>query len=610
MATDQTEFQIWLKSKWDGDALKAAEADFRKTQKAVKDTDTSMQDAGYSAKNLKAQLLELVAFAEVVAQFKEGFEQVAKLEQIFNQLERQTKRNGDNFDEVKGKIVGFADQLKKVAGLDDDAVIAGMTKLYTATKDVNQAMVLARLSADIAIATGKDYAAAQDLVMSAAQGNVRALRELGLSFETTGDKSKDAEIALAKLQKTFGGSAEGAKGLTVEINRMKEGWEDVRNTVVERVTPGISAAIKTVQTFFTALDAAWGFLADGLVRTITVIGKFGSYLKSVATGDMDGMKSAVKAMGQELAGIGTDAVSRAQAAAKKIEAIWAESKNKISGGEGPAKGLGAGAGEGGKTTFEMDPRILEENFVQEQLRKIREKMEDERQKEIEKFNKWEKDKGVLAYKEKVRLEKDLTKAREEEMHERSQLILAEVKLQKAADAAKRAGAEATIGAAMGFAREAFGESKELAIAETAINTWQGAARALKDWPAPYSYAIAALTIAMGLAQVAKIESTDPTKGTGFDDPRNDAAARMGGRRWAADMISEFSSGASQGWAQGMAGIGSSTTTNDNRRTFNVHVHGAGLIDPANVQMAKQFKRTLDLIDTQYEGQRSIARRQR
>jgi hypothetical protein len=137
---------------------------------------------------------------------------------------------------------------------------------------------------------------------------------------------------------------------------------------------------------------------------------------------------------------------------------------------------------------------------------------------------------------------------------------------------------------------------------------EGAAKALSQGGI-YGPVLAAIVIASGLAQVAKISSTNPdrTAGSGFDDPRNDAAAYLGGRRWAADMIGEWTKGVSSGWASGM-GSQTNNTTNDNRRTFNVHMHGAGLIDPNNVQMAKQFKRTLDLIDVQIDGQRATARR--
>jgi hypothetical protein len=109
MGNNREDFEVWLRSRFDGDALKAAQHSFDQTRKKANETDNALKDMGYSAETLKKELMGLLAFAEVVAQFKEGFEQVAALEQAMNQLERATKRNGDNFDVVKGKIVGMAE---------------------------------------------------------------------------------------------------------------------------------------------------------------------------------------------------------------------------------------------------------------------------------------------------------------------------------------------------------------------------------------------------------------------------------------------------------------------------------------------------------------------
>ncbi|MFA5901584.1 MAG: hypothetical protein WC829_20990, partial [Hyphomicrobium sp.] len=54
---------------------------------------------------------------------------------------------------------------------------------------------------------------------------------------------------------------------------------------------------------------------------------------------------------------------------------------------------------------------------------------------------------------------------------------------------------------------AFGENKKWAIAEAAISTYQGVAKALGAFPPPFNFAMAALVAAQGFAQVAAIRST-------------------------------------------------------------------------------------------------------
>jgi hypothetical protein len=66
--------------------------------------------------------------------------------------------------------------------------------------------------------------------------------------------------------------------------------------------------------------------------------------------------------------------------------------------------------------------------------------------------------------------------------------------------------------AMGFQalgqynKKAFAIGKAAGVASAIINTYQGATKALATYPPPFSYAMAAGQIAMGMAQVAQIKS--------------------------------------------------------------------------------------------------------
>jgi len=333
-------------------------------------------------------------------------------------------------------------------------------------------------------------------------------------------------------------------------------------------------------------------------------------MKALVSGDLAGMKAAVMGMGQEIAGAYDSMVAGAQETKKRIASIWSGAQSSISGGAGAPTGFGVG-GSGSKTGGGVrgnagDP-LRDAWELHNQIEKIRAK---ERQSK-DALSKW-----TLANDKRLKdeLGKNAKREGDLEIAVAEQVAKIKHKLMETEKAAQReklrmAGEYASATVELGYA--VFGESKELAIASSVVNTYRAAIEVLPN------YYLAALVIATGLAQVAKIASTQPSgsgdvsAGRGFDDPRNDQAAYVGGRRWAADMIGEFTKGVSSGWASGMgAGGGSTSNTYDNRRTFNVHMHGAGLIDPNNVQMMKQFKRTLDVIDSQVEGQRSVARRAR
>lgn len=74
------------------------------------------------------------------------------------------------------------------------------------------------------------------------------------------------------------------------------------------------------------------------------------------------------------------------------------------------------------------------------------------------------------------------------------------------------GIDASLDAAVGLAKAAFGENKAIAIAETVLNTVRGIVRAIADYPFPYSLIVSALVGAIGTVQTAKIAGIKFAKG--------------------------------------------------------------------------------------------------
>ena len=98
----------------------------------------------------------------------------------------------------------------------------------------------------------------------------------------------------------------------------------------------------------------------------------------------------------------------------------------------------------------------------------------------------------------------------------SRETLKNLKIEEEAENRKKEASVALFDTAKNLAAEGAKRSKKmfrlqqaLAIGEAIFSTYAGAARALKDYPAPFSFAIAALTVANGLAQVANIRSQQP-----------------------------------------------------------------------------------------------------
>jgi hypothetical protein len=193
-------------------------------------------------------------------------------------------------------------------------------------------------------------------------------------------------------------------------------------------------------------------------------------------------------------------------------------------------------------------------------------------------------------------EEDKTEYAIKESDERKKVIKDEAELQKE-----------VLNGMMDLMSDAFGASKEVSIAKALINTYEGVSAALALTP-PYSYVLAAITLAEGLMQVSKIESTAAPTKKGFDNPTNDFAAMVGGQRWARDMIEHFSAGAMAGFKQGMVTNNNQQVFNNqrydaNRNIANYNIKGIGLLDSASNPMMRKFVRTLQVVGTQ-ESQRT------
>lgn len=162
---------------------------------------------------------------------------------------------------------------------------------------------------------------------------------------------------------------------------------------------------------------------------------------------------------------------------------------------------------------------------------------------------------------------------------------------------------------MNLLTEVFGQNKELAIAQAVINTYEGATKALSQGGI-YGVVLAAIVIAAGLAQVAKIAESQPAKGGGgFDDPKNDFAAYVGGQKWAKDMVGQWTGGVASGFSGVMKDGGGSQTTNNNNtnnstRTANYNIRMSGLFDSSSDIAMRRFARGLQVVNT-LEGQRTL-----
>jgi hypothetical protein len=141
-------------------------------------------------------------------------------------LENTTKATKDQIKSVEDYI----DKTARATGVTDDQLRPSLDRLLRSTKDVTKAQSLQQLALDISAGTGKDLATITEGLSKAFDGNLGALKRLGVPLSESIIKSKDFDAAVKELSKTFEGQADVAantfegrmKRVRVAIDEAKE----------------------------------------------------------------------------------------------------------------------------------------------------------------------------------------------------------------------------------------------------------------------------------------------------------------------------------------------------------------------------------------------------
>ena len=233
---------------------------------------------------------------------------------------------------TNAQIAAVEDYITKTAlanGVTDDKLRPSLDRLIRSTKDTTKAQELQSLALNISAGTGKDLQAVSEALGKAYDGNLGALKKLGVGIDDSIIKSKNFDAAAAALSKTFEGQAskqaETFQGKMARLNvAFDEAKETVGSYVLDALTPlvsgfvdkGIPAITNFASKLGTALGPAftqilkvvrddllpiikswYGFIADTIVPALTAI--IGPAFQGL-TDAFDKIKNAVVSNSDEL----------------------------------------------------------------------------------------------------------------------------------------------------------------------------------------------------------------------------------------------------------------------------------------------------------------------
>lgn len=208
------------------------------------------------------------------------------------------------FANATTEVDNFISGLQSLLGVSEDELRPAFAALVRTTGDVSESMDLMRLAMDISAGSGKSLQSVIGALQKAHDGNLGALRRLGLGIDETALKSGDFEGVVKDLSDTFNGQAYNAAntlqgkmkrlGLAVDevkesfgkgfldglmnasggLNGMQKAIEDLTGTaeIVGRVIGGVvivvmnqlKMRVNEVKMTVGVLDLAWISLLDNL----------------------------------------------------------------------------------------------------------------------------------------------------------------------------------------------------------------------------------------------------------------------------------------------------------------------------------------------------------
>lgn len=167
---------------------------------------------------------------ESMQAFKEAELNANKLKFAINNIAGE---GGGSFD----RIIKLSEEWQKKSMFSDDSIQQASTALVQYGLTTKQVEALIPKVIDLASAQGTDLASATDKVISGINGQSKALKDAGISFEDTGSKTENMNIVMDKLGKFTGAAGEAMETAAGQSAKFANEIDDVQEKVGQRLVP-------------------------------------------------------------------------------------------------------------------------------------------------------------------------------------------------------------------------------------------------------------------------------------------------------------------------------------------------------------------------------------
>jgi hypothetical protein len=135
-------------------------------------------------------------------------------------------------------VEDYIDKTARASGVADDVLRPSLDRLLRSTSDITKAQKLQTLALDIAAGTGKDLATVTEALGKAYDGNLGALKRIGVPLDENIVKTKDFDAATKALSETFAGqAAAAAETFAGRMARIKIAIDEAKEQLGQALLP-------------------------------------------------------------------------------------------------------------------------------------------------------------------------------------------------------------------------------------------------------------------------------------------------------------------------------------------------------------------------------------
>lgn len=156
----------------------------------------------------------------------------AESEQAWAAVGNAIRNIGESVDSQLPVVQKFADEIRKKYGIADETVGNMVGRMLPFLRSTQEAMYATGIAINYAIQRQVDYSTAVDLISKAHEGQVTQLSRIGAKFtEGASDAQKYQEALDFMARLGIGAADRQAQTLTGSLNRMKESWNELGESV-------------------------------------------------------------------------------------------------------------------------------------------------------------------------------------------------------------------------------------------------------------------------------------------------------------------------------------------------------------------------------------------